>query len=90
LRRAEAYDVDSDELQKSAEDFATYLKEAEGESLVLAGYFDEGSPRQSDETRTGFPTALCGKNLEEDGECLEEHNDSPTESEGNEGREDEN
>ena len=33
---------------------------------------------------------LCGKNLEEDGECLEEHYDSPSESEGNEGREDEN
>ena len=66
------------------------MKEAQGESLVPAGYFDEGSPTQSDETRTGFPTVLCGKNLEEQGECLEKHNDSPTESEGNEGREDEN
>ena len=88
LRRAEAYGVDSDELQKYAEDLAADLKEAEGESLVPAGYFDEGSPTQSDKTRTGFPTVLYGKNLEEDGECLEEHNDSPTESEGNEGRED--
>ena len=32
---------------------------------------------------------LCSENLEEDGECLEEHNDTLTESEGNEGREDE-
>ena len=89
-RRVEAYGVDSDELQKYAEDLAADLKEAEGESLVLAGYFDKGSPLQSDKTRTGFRTVLCGKDLEEDGECLEEHYDSPTESEGNECREDEN
>jgi len=84
-------------LQKYAEDLAADLKEAEGEILVTAGYIDEGSPTQSDETRTVFPTVLCGKKLEEDGECREEHdneleeyNDSPTESKGNEGREDEN
>ena len=96
-RRAEAYGVDSDELQKYAEDLATDLKEPEGEILVPAGYFDEGSPMQSHGTRTIFPTVLCGKNLEEDGECLEEHdnkleehNHSTTRSEGNKGREDEN
>jgi len=96
-RWVEAYGVDSDELQKYTEDLAADLKEAEGEILVPAGYCDEGLPTQSDETRTVFPTMPCGKNLEEDGECLEEHdnklqehNDSPMESEGNEGREDEN
>jgi len=89
-RQAEAYGVDSDELQKYAENLAADLKEAEGESLAPVWYFDEGSPMQLDKTRTGFPTVLCSENLEEDGECLEEHNDSPTESKGNEGREDEN
>jgi len=96
-RQAEAYEVDSDELQKYAEDLAADLKEAEGKILVPAGYFEEGSPTQSDETGTVFPTVLCGKNLKEDGEFLEEydneleeHNDSPTKSEGNEGRQDEN
>ena len=51
------------ELQKYVENLAADLKETEGESLVLAGYFDEGSPTQLNETRIGLPTVLRGKNL---------------------------
>ena len=82
--------MDSDELQKYVEDLAANLKEAEGESLLLWGYFDEGSPTQSKETRTGFLTVLCCRNIKEDGHCLEDHNDSPMECERNKVREDEN
>ena len=70
-RRAEAYGVDSDKLQKHAEDLAADSKEAEDKILVPVGYFDEGLPTQSDEPRTVFPTVLCSENLDEDSECLQ-------------------
>ena len=88
--RAEAYEVDRDELQKYPEYLAADLKQAEGKILVRAGYFDQDSPTQLEEMRIVFPTMLCGKNPEDNGECVEKHNEEPaehddsaTESEGN-------
>jgi len=93
-RQAEVCGDDCDELQKHAKVLPTDLKEAGVKILVQMGYFDEDLPTQTDETRRVFPTVVVGKNLEEDGECLDEHdneqeeyNNRATKRKGNEGKE---
>jgi len=65
-QRAEAYGVEREEMQKYAEELAVDLREAEEGSLIPGGYFDEGSPTEPEDMRSGLPTILAPEDLGED------------------------
>jgi len=65
-QRAEAYGVEREEMQKYAEELAVDLREAEEGGLIPEGYFDEGSPTEPEDMRSGLPTILAPEDLGED------------------------
>ena len=64
--------MEREELQTYAEELAMDLREAEEGGLIPDGYFDEGSPTEPEDMRSGLPTILAAECLEDDGGGVEE------------------